>query len=217
MNIAIIGTGNVGKALAQRWLAKGHRVIIGSREPASAKMETMLAGFGSAASGAALESAAKDADVVLLAVPWEAAISSVRSLGNLTNKVLIDATNPIAMTPEGLQAGLVIGHTTSAAEQIAAAAPDARVVKAFNQAGAGVMANPAVTSTESTMFICGDDDDAKQVTTQLAEDLSIGVLDAGDLRQARLLEPLGMLWIHLCYLRGKGPDFCFKVSDINAA
>jgi 8-hydroxy-5-deazaflavin:NADPH oxidoreductase len=217
MNIAIIGTGNVGKALAQRWLAKGHRVIFGSREPASSKMETLLAGLGTEASGAALESAAKDADVVLLAVPWEAALSTVRSLGELTDKVLIDATNPIAMTPEGLQAGLVIGHTTSAAEQIAAVATDARVVKAFNQAGAGVMANPAVTSTDSTMFICGDDDDAKQVTTQLAEDLAIRVLDAGDLRQARLLEPLGMLWIHMCYLRGKGPNFCFNVSEVNAA
>lgn len=217
MNIAIIGSGNVGQALAQRWLAKGHRVVFGSREPDSPKISGLLSSFGSAASSASLENAASHADVVLLAVPWEAALSSVRALGDLTNKVLIDATNPIAMNPAGLQAGLLIGHTTSAAEQIADVAMGARVVKAFNQAGAGVMANPAVTSADCTMFLCGDDDEAKRITTQLAEDLSVRVVDAGDLRQARLLEPLGMLWIHLCYLRGMGPNFCFHVSDVNVA
>jgi hypothetical protein len=217
MKIAIIGTGNVGKALAQRWLAKGHHIIFGSREPSSPKIADLLATLGSTASSATIEDAPKNADVVVLAVPWEAALSSVRTMGDLHNKVLIDATNPLVMTPQGLQDGLTIGHTTSAAEQIAAIAVNARVVKAFNQAGASVMANPDVKASDYTLFICGDDDDAKRLTTQLAEDMSVSVLDAGDLRQARLLEPLGMLWIHMCYLRGKGPNFCFDVSEINVA
>lgn len=215
MNIAIIGSGNVGKTLAQRWLSKGHQVVFGSREPTSAKLMALLAELGPGASSTGIEEAPSQADVVVLAVPWDAALSSVRALGDLNNNVLIDATNPIGMTPQGLQAGLVVGHTTSAAEEIAATAIHARVVKAFNQAGAGVMANPAVKPADCTMFICGDDDDAKQLTTRLAEDMALRVEDAGDLRQARLLEPLGMLWIHMCYLRGKGPDFCFNISDLN--
>lgn len=114
MNIAIIGNGNVGQALAQRWLAKVHSVVFGSRDPDAPKIAALLAALGSAASSASLENASTHADVVLLAVPWEAALMSVRALGDLSNKVLIDATNPIAMNPAGLQAGLLMGHTTSA-------------------------------------------------------------------------------------------------------
>jgi hypothetical protein len=217
MNIAIIGTGNVGNSLAQRWLAKGHKVVFGSREPNTPKIATMLAALGPDARCTTLGKATENATVVLLAVPWVAALNTVRALGDLKNKVLIDATNPITMTPEGLQTGLVLGHLTSAAEQIAAVAINARVVKAFNQSGATVMSNSAVQSTDCTMFICGDDAEAKGLTTELAKDISVQVLDAGELKQARLLEPLGMLWIHMCYLRGKGPDFCFNVVDINKA
>lgn len=214
MHIGIIGSGNVGQTLAQRWIAKGHHIIFGSRDPASAKMAELLAVLGPAATGVALQKLEPQAEVFVLAVPWEAALESVQAIGDFNNKVLIDATNPITMTPEGLQTGLLLGHTTSAAEQIAESAVNARVVKAFNQSGAGVMANSAIDATQCTLFICGDDDPAKQITTQLAQDMSLRVLDAGNLQQARLLEPLGMLWIHLCYLQGKGPNFCFNVSEL---
>jgi NADPH-dependent F420 reductase len=214
MNIAIIGTGRVGKALAGRWVAKGHRIVFGSREPDASKNGALLASLGPEASCVLIEEAADGCEVVVLAVPWDAALDAVHAMGDLKGKVLIDATNPIAMTPEGLNQGLVVGHTTSAAEEIAAHAIHARVVKAFNQAGAGVMASATVGHRDCTMFICGDDDEAKRLTTRLAEAMDLEVVDAGDLRQARLLEPLGMLWIHLCYLRGKGPDFCFKVTEL---
>lgn len=164
-----------------------------------------------------VEEAPQEAEVILLAVPWVAALDSVRSIGNLHHKILIDATNPIMMSSQGLQEGLVLGHTTSAAEQISETVINARVVKAFNQAGAGVMANPNVKSHDCTLFICGDDDEAKQVVKRLAEAMSLHVFDVGALRQARLLEPLGMLWIHMCYLQGKGSDFCFKVTDLAPA
>ena len=197
MDIGIIGSGNVGKTLAQRWLAKNHRIIFGSRNPSSSKMAELLETLGSLASSSSLQELEAQAEVLVLAVPWEAALTSVQAIGDFKNKVLIDATNPITMTPEGLQTGLLVGQHTSAAEQIAASAVNARVVKAFNQAGADVMANPSVDEAQCTLFICGDDDNAKQVTTQLAEDISQKVLDAGELKQARLLEPLGMLWIHM--------------------
>ena len=214
MDIGIIGSGNVGKTLAQRWIAKNHRVIFGSRNPSSSKMTELLATLDSSASSTSLQDLEAQAEVLVLAVPWEAALTSVQAIGDFNNKVLIDATNPITMSPEGLQIDLLVGHNTSAAEQIAESAMNARVVKAFNQAGAGVIANPSVDETQSTLFICGDDNNAKQVTTQLAEDMSQRVLDAGELRQARLLEPLGMLWIHMCYLQGKGSNFCFNVTDL---
>ncbi len=118
------------------------------------------------------------------------------------------------MTADLLIRGAMVFDGSGAPGQIADVAMNARVVKAFNQAGAGIMANPAVKETDCTMFICGDDEEAKRLTTELAADLSLRVLDAGPLRQARLLEPLGMLWIHMCYLRGKGPNFCFSVTDI---
>jgi 8-hydroxy-5-deazaflavin:NADPH oxidoreductase len=216
MRIAIIGTGRVGSTLAKRWLAQGHTIVFGTREPRSEKVLAMLVSLGATASATGVSEAAVDADAVLLAVPWEGAIESVRSLNLREGQVLIDATNPLTMTPAGLQEGLIVGHTTSAAEQIANNTK-ARVVKAFNQSGTDVMGNESVTAADHTLFICGDDATAKQTVTALAHDLNYRVIDAGTLRLARLLEPLGMLWIHLCYLGGLGSNFCFKATELRSA
>jgi 8-hydroxy-5-deazaflavin:NADPH oxidoreductase len=213
MNITIVGTGRVGSTLAKRWLANGHRIIFGTRDPDSEKVRDLLAGLGPDASAKGLAEAAREGDVILLAVPWEAAIDSVCSLGPLKGKVLIDATNPIEMNFDGLQRGLLVGHTSSAAEQIASVV-DARVVKAFNQAGTDVMARSDVSESMHAHFVCGDDEKAKQIVVGLAEELKYRVVDVGGLRQARLLEPLGMLWIHLCFLRGHGANFCFNMTNL---
>ncbi|HEY9813021.1 MAG TPA: NAD(P)-binding domain-containing protein, partial [Candidatus Sericytochromatia bacterium] len=114
MDIGIIGSGNVGKTLAQRWLAKNHRIIFGSRNPSSSKMAELLETLGSLASSSSLQELEAQAEVLVLAVPWEAALTSVQAIGDFKNKVLIDATNPITMTPEGLQTGLLVGQHTSA-------------------------------------------------------------------------------------------------------
>lgn len=216
MKIAVIGTGRVGSTLAKRWLANGHQIIFGTRDPRSEKTRDLLKGLGNNATASTVAEAAQAGDVIFLAVPWESALATVRSMGLVDRKILIDATNPIAMTPAGLQQGLLIGHQSSAAEQIADAI-DARVVKAFNQAGTDVMGREDLSSANSTMFICGDDEDAKKTVAGLVGELNYRVVDAGDLRQARLLEPLGMLWIHLCYMRGLGPNFCFNITDLFAS
>jgi predicted dinucleotide-binding enzyme len=103
---------------------------------------------------------------------------------------------------------LEIGHTTSGAEQIAAWAPGARVCKAMNQIGAPMMNHPRLPSAP-VMLICGDDDDAKQITGGLVSELGFETLDLGDLTTARLLEPYGLIWIHLALRRGLGTDFAF--------
>jgi predicted dinucleotide-binding enzyme len=115
------------------------------------------------------------------------------------------------MSPAGLQQGLVLGHTTSAAEQVAGWAAGAKVVKAFNTTGWPNMANPKYGDQSATMFICGDDAGAKAAVTRLSDELGFETLDAGPLKVARYLEPMAMLWIHLCIGMGWGPGFAFKV------
>lgn len=173
MNIAIIGTGRVGSALAGGWL----RAAL-ARWP-----EARAATIAEAAAGAA---------VVVLATPWPAAQPAALAAGDLTGKVLIDCTNPIG--PDGL----VVGLTTSGAEQLAAAVPGAQVVKAFNHIGAEVMANPRYADGRAAVLMfAGDDAPAKATVAALAADLGFEPQDAGPLRLARTLEPLAVLWITL--------------------
>jgi 8-hydroxy-5-deazaflavin:NADPH oxidoreductase len=211
MEICVIGAGNVGGTLGRRWAQAGHTVVFGVRDPHDEKVRTLLASAGVNARAGRVEEAAASA-VVVLTVPWEAAHDAIRSAGDLTGKVLVDTTNPVAMSPAGLQQGLLVGHTTSAAEQVAAWARGARVVKAFNTTGFGNMHDPRYGSQAATMFLCGDDGEAKAMVTQLGEDLGFEMLDAGPLRIARLLEPLAMLWIHLAVFQGLGPDIAFTLQ-----
>jgi predicted dinucleotide-binding enzyme len=125
-------------------------------------------------------------------------------LRDLTGKVLIDCTNPLAPDFSALD----VGHNTSGAEQVASWAPGARVCKAMNQIGAPMMNHPALPG-RPVMFVCGDDDAAKGVAGGLVSDLGFETVDAGDLTLARLLEPYALIWIHLALRRGFGTDFAF--------
>ncbi len=150
------------------------------------------------------ESAATAAEVVVLGTPWQATQQAVQSCSGLAGKVLIDCTNPL--TPKF--SALEIGLTTSGAEQVASWAPGARACKAMNQIGAPMMDGPQLPG-KPVMFVCGDDDQAKSVTTALVNDLDFETVEAGDLTVARLLEPYGLLWIHLALRRGFGTNFGF--------
>jgi hypothetical protein len=198
MEIAVIGAGSVGSTLGTAWQQRGHRVTYGVRNPADEKYASL---------GAPVDTndrAAADADVVAVCTPWHATEQAVRSCGDLTGKVLVDCTNPL--TPD--VTALEVGHTTSGAEQVAGWAPGARVCKAMNQIGAPMMAAPKLAATP-VMFVCGDDAAAKDVTAGLVGELGFEAVDAGDLALARLLEPFGMLWIHLALRRGFGTDWAF--------
>ena len=206
MNIAIIGTGSVGAALGRGWAASGHAVIFGSRHPHSDDVEALVESIGSRACSTTPDEAAEAAEVVALAVPWSAAQSTVEGLSDLSGKILIDCTNPLAA---GLQPA--VDGDTSGAEEVAQRADGARVVKAFNTTGANNMTDPDYAGTPLTMFLCGDDADAKQIVASLAVDLGFESIDVGPLTRARLLEPMARLWIHLAMTEGLGREIGFKL------
>ena len=206
MTIAIIGTGRVGAALGRGWAAAGHAIVFGSRHPHADDVEALVASIGKRAYSTSPDEAAASAEVVALAVPWDAAQSVVEGLGDLSGTILIDCMNPLAA---GLQPA--VGGDTSGAEQIAGWAPAARVVKAFNTTGANNMADPDYAGTPLTMFVCGDDAEATSTVAELAEDLGFEAVDAGPLDRARLLEPMARLWIHLAMTEGFGREIGFKL------
>jgi len=207
MKIGIIGSGNVGGTLGARWAQLGHEVTFGSRNPGSDAMKQLAARAGGKARAALPADAARDNEVLLLSTPWPAAQEVLRNLGDLNGKTLIDATNPLLPTLQGLE----LGNTTSAGEQVAAWATGAKVVKAFNTVGFNIMENPAFGSDKAVMFYCGDDAGAKQTVKQLTVELGFDAVDAGPLRQARVLEPFALLWISLAYGCGYGREIAFKL------
>lgn len=196
MKVTVVGYGNVGAAMVKQLSAAGHQVEVTGRKLEG--VEKVAAQFG--ANSAPLSAAAKNADVVLLAVPYNNAAAALGELGSLKGKVLVDVTNPL--TDDYM--GLTIGHTTSAAEEIAKLT-DASVVKAFNTLFAQVVDGGATyPSQAASVFVAGDDQDAKQKTVALAESMGFGTIDAGGLKNARYLEAVAGLNIYLGYGAGLG-------------
>jgi predicted dinucleotide-binding enzyme len=206
MDIAIVGTGTVGTTLGEAWSAKGHRVTYGTRDATSPKARRLVSTSSGAAPVVPIPDAVRTAEIVLLAVPWDSALQVVAAAGDLAGKVVIDPIN--AFTP---QLGLSVGHTTSVAEEVARAAPGAKVVKAFNTLGVANVKNLRFGDQAASGFICGDDADAKVKVTALAKDLGFDVVDCGPLINARALEPLAMLWGQLAFPLGLGPNIAFKL------
>jgi hypothetical protein len=205
MRIAIIGAGNVGGAIARGLKGKGHDVTLGARNPEAADVAALAAQTGAARARPA--EAAATADVVILALPWAAAEGAVRELGDLPGKVVIDCMNPLGKVNGAL--GLTIGHTASGGEIVHSWLPDAHVVKTLNQVGAEIMAKNDHLPHRPAMFMAGDSDAAKASVARLLTDLGFQAFDAGDITKARLLEPLGMVWINQALMRGKGRDWAF--------
>ena len=211
MKIAVIGTGNVGGTLGKRWARAGHEVAFGARDPAEAKVAALVRESGPTARAASVPEAAREAAVVVLTVPWANVQEALAAAGDLRGRILIDATNPLPLTPDGLRQGLLIGHTTSAAEEIARWAAGARVVKAFNTTGFQNMADPKYGSQGLSMLLCGDDAEARKVVADLARQLGFEPVDVGPLRSARYLEAVAMLWIDMAVLQGFGTNFGVRV------
>ena len=207
MKIAIIGAGNVGGTLGTRWARAGHDVIFGSRDPNKGDVKELLAKAGPTAKAATPAEAARASEILLLSTPWPADQDAIQGLGDLSGKVLIDATNPLL---PGL-AGLELGTSTSAGEKVAGWAPGAKVVKSFNTVGFNIMAETSFGADKPVMFYCGDDAGAKQKVAQLANALGFEAVDAGPLKQARVLEPFAMMWISLANQYGLGRDIAFKL------
>ena len=211
MKIAIIGAGNVGGTLGTAWATGGHQIVFGVRNVNEDKVTRLISDIKGKATATDIPNAVAQCDVIVLATHWQGVHETLQSAGSFAGKVVIDAMNPLEMSPAFLEKGLLMGHTTSAGEQVAQWLPGVKIVKAFNSIGAQNMANPKFGGQSATMFICGDDEDAKRTVKQLSDELGFETVDAGPLKIARLLEPMAMLWMHLAYDAKIGPNFGFKL------
>lgn len=205
--IAIVGPGNVGTALARRFVAAGFtRIAFGVRS--ASKIGEAVAEFDGKVTAAEAPAAAAAADIVFLAVPGPAAVSAARDLGDLAGKIVVDCNNPLTWNSGPVWAPPSEGSITAA---LAAALPGARVIKAFNTFGAEFHADPRLGDTVADVFIAGDDAAAKQALAAVIERAGFRVVDAGPQRNAAVLENLGVLWIHLALAGGHGREVAFKL------
>ncbi len=193
--VAILGSGVVGDTLAKGFLADGHQVMRGTRDPA--KLAALQQAAGDAATVGTFEEAARWGELVVLAVKGTAAAECVNLAGatNLAGKTVIDATNPIAdAAPTGGVLAFFTGPNESLMERLIAAAPDANFVKAFSCVGNGNMIRPDFGGVRPTMFIAGASDGAKAEVTALLDTWGWDTADMGGPAAARAIEPLCMLW-----------------------
>ena len=209
MKIAIIGTGNVGSAIAHGLKGKGYSLILGARDPGDDSTRALAAETG--ATVATPANAVTGADIVILALPWAAAEAAIRALGTLDGKIVIDCMNPLGMADGKLS--LVLGHTTSGGEIVQGWLPEARVVKTLNQVGAEMVADNRRLPHHPVMFMAGNDAAAKASVAVLLTDLGFAALDAGDITKSRLLEPFAMVWINQALFRGKGRTWAFAAVE----
>jgi 8-hydroxy-5-deazaflavin:NADPH oxidoreductase len=200
MDIAIVGSGTMGSGLGKIWAQRGHRVTFSfSRD--MQKLEELAGSVPNARADLPSE-AVRESSVVLLSVRWGDVRQAIAAAGSLSGKTVIDCTNPLK--PDS--SALLVGHTTSASEEIAKLAMGAHVVKAFNTAFAEIYHAPSrmFGSRMPTMFYCGNEAEAKKTVAQLIGDAGFEPVDCGPLASARYLEPLAMLLIELAYGRGMG-------------
>lgn len=206
MKLTIIGAGNVGGALGRGWSQAGHQITYGVRAPDDPKHGAAARAAGNASLARNAE-AVRDADAVILATMWDAVPSALAECGDLTGKLLIDVTNPLRFGAAGLE--LALGFTTSGGEEVAALAKGAAVVKTMNQVGFAVMDNARPYAAPPVMFAAGDEAGAKRLAMDLVAQLGFEAIDAGPLKNARLLEPLAMLWIDQAMVHGAPSDNAF--------
>jgi 8-hydroxy-5-deazaflavin:NADPH oxidoreductase len=196
MNIGIIGSGVVGQVLAKAFISEGHTVMLGTRNKEKEEVVNFKNNNKAVAIGN-FEETAKFGSLLVLAVNGAAATEAVRLAGyeNFTNKIVLDTTNPIAAVPP---ANGVLNFFTSMneslMEQIQTIIPSAKLVKAFNSVGNAFMYKPAFREGKPTMFICGNDDAAKKIVTDILTAFEWETEDMGKAESARAIEPLCMLW-----------------------
>jgi predicted dinucleotide-binding enzyme len=201
VKIGIIGTGNMGTSLGRLWAQRGHTVQLSfSRD--EAKLHERAAQIG--ATAGSVREAVKNADVVLLSVPWDAVPVAVEQAGDLTGKLLVTCCTPLNAD----MSGLTIGTDNSGAETIQGLAPGARVVEAFNSVFATIFesGNTGFGNRRTTVFYCGDDAEAKKVVAQLIEGIECDGVDAGPLSSARYIEPMGALMVRFALALGRGTN-----------
>lgn len=196
MRVAVIGKGNVGKALAPNMAGAGHSVVYGVRDPHSPKYASD--------DGVPLKTvreAVSNAEIVILAINWSAVDGVLSECGPMEGKVVVDCTNPYDF--KNNLAPLVPADQSAA--KIIAGKTAAKVVKAFNQVGAAVMAHASKRKAKPLQFVAADDEDARAKVILLAKDVGFDARDAGGLDYARELEGMARLWIAQAFGHGMPP------------
>lgn len=205
--IAILGTGNVGSSLGPQFAELGHTIVYGSRDPSAEEVQQLVAITHDTASATNNIEAAAQADIVVLAIPAWATEELVKSLGDLSGKIIIDPTNPL-MQSEG---GFARSVDTSAGEMIQEWAPEAFVVKAFNTLGADTMADASKAGGPITIPLAGNNATAKAKVADLVEGIGFEAVDMGPIQYAHEIEGLLVLWINA---RNAGERFDYYLRPL---
>jgi 8-hydroxy-5-deazaflavin:NADPH oxidoreductase len=202
MKIGVLGSGEVAQTLGAGFLKKGHEVTMGSRDPS--KLKDWQTTHPAARLGT-FDEAARFGEVVVLAVKGTAAARALKAAGapNLAGKTVIDVTNPIADDRPPVN-GVLQFFTTmneSLMERLQKEFAEARLVKAFNSVGSALMVDPKLKGGTPTMFLCGNDEGAKRIVSQILYHFGWEPMDMGKAEAARAIEPLCMLWCIPGFLR----------------
>lgn len=208
MKVGILGSGDVGKKLGDSFVDLGHSVKIGTRDPG--KLAEWASKHGDRASAGSFSDAAKFGDIVVIATSWSGTASAIEMADpeNMAGKVVIDVTNPLdfsTMPPK-----MAVAGADSAGETVQRLLPKARVVKAFNIVGNPHMYKPKFEEGAPTMFICGNDDSAKKMVTDILTAFGWESVDIGGIEGSRYLEALAMIWIAY-YFRTNTGNHAFKL------
>lgn len=195
MNIGILGSGIVGRTLANGFIKHGHNVMVGTRD--ISKLSEWKNSAGENGLTGSFEETASFGEIIVLAVKGTIAKGVLTSAGavNISGKTIIDTTNPLADAPP--QNGVLKFFTdlnNSLMEQLQSAFPQANFVKSFNSIGNSFMVNPDFAGTKPTMFICGNNDNAKKEVSEILYVFGFEVEDMGRAEAARAIEPLCILW-----------------------
>lgn len=194
VKVGILGSGDVGRALAAGFLSVGHEVKIGSRDPG--KLAEWIKSKGGSVTSGSFADAARFGDLIVLATLGTGTQSALEmaGAGNFDGKVVIDTTNPLDFS-KGMPPRLYVGTTDSLGEQVQRWLPGAHVVKAFNTVGNALMVNPQLPGGPPDMFIAGNDDGAKKTVEQVCAAFGWGVIDLGGIDASRYLEPMCVAWV----------------------
>lgn len=203
MKIGILGSGNMGAALSTRFTAAGHDISMTARDLDKAR--EVASKISPKVTVVEPSQVSEGVDLIVNATYYNDSPEALRGAGDLSGKIVVDITNPI--TPD--MSGLVVGHTTSSAEELAKQFPQATFLKAFNTVFAPIwLQGPDFGQgrTAQTLY-CGDDENAKQILKSLIDSTGFEGIDCGPLYNARLLEPMGLLIIYLAFGAGHGTQF----------
>ena len=200
MKIGILGAGNIGRTIGEKWAAAGHDIVFGVRDTRKPEYQTLLGQLEGQAAVQTTAEAISHGEIILVALPGNAVAGVAAAFGSaLDGKILIDATNKVG-SDEMNNVGVLAEH-----------APDARIYRAFNSLGWENFQKPALEETQIDLFFCGPEGDTRRVVAQLIEAVGLRPIYVGGLEQLATVDNIARLWFALALGRGRGRRLAFKV------